>query len=243
MHIRDSVKLRVPASYHVKQQRIDAGNISSTDSLHDALTIGALRQATRRQPLNLASPELRAQVPHVTKMSLPEVEHQVHHMRNCPGKQQRFPDLLRTTAASSRIPELQGWARGRRRRAGHGWAQLGTGARGAVGLGGPGGSVNPISAGDWASWRSSQMQPAAAPPAPETAHGSAAAAAEQHSQQYAEAISLCRALAAAAPLPVVCINPSCESLAEVSEAAAACLLQQGLCWLPLPLLRCGLPDG
>jgi hypothetical protein len=48
------------------------------------------------------------------------------------------------------------------------------------------------------------------------------AAAEQHSQQYAAAISLCRALAAAAPLPVVvCNNPSCGNTEGVSEAAAA----------------------
>jgi hypothetical protein len=49
----------------------------------------------------------------------------------------------------------------------------------------------------------------------------AAAAAEQHSQQYAEALNLCRALAAAAPLPVVCNNPSCENTEGVGEAAAA----------------------
>jgi hypothetical protein len=50
---------------------------------------------------------------------------------------------------------------------------------------------------------------------------SSVTAAEQHSQQYAEAIGLCRALAAAAPLPVVCNNPSCGNLEGVSEAAAA----------------------
>jgi hypothetical protein len=50
---------------------------------------------------------------------------------------------------------------------------------------------------------------------------SSGAAAEQHSQRYAEAISLCRALAAAAPLPVVCNNPDCENTEGVSEAAAA----------------------
>jgi hypothetical protein len=48
-----------------------------------------------------------------------------------------------------------------------------------------------------------------------------AAAAEQHSQQYEAAIGLCRALAAAAPLPVVCNNPSCGTMEGVSEAAAA----------------------
>jgi hypothetical protein len=51
---------------------------------------------------------------------------------------------------------------------------------------------------------------------------STAAAAEQHSQHYTEAIGLCRALAAAAPLPVICNNPSCGNKEGVSEAAAAC---------------------
>jgi hypothetical protein len=46
---------------------------------------------------------------------------------------------------------------------------------------------------------------------------STAAAAEQHSQHYADAIGLCRALVAA----VVCNNPSCENIEGVSEAAAA----------------------
>jgi hypothetical protein len=50
---------------------------------------------------------------------------------------------------------------------------------------------------------------------------STAAAAEQHSQRCVEAIGLCRALAAAAPLPVVCNNPSCGATEGVSEAAAA----------------------
>jgi hypothetical protein len=50
---------------------------------------------------------------------------------------------------------------------------------------------------------------------------STAAAAEQHSRQYAEAIGLCRALAAAAPLPIVCNNPSCGNTEGLSEAAAA----------------------
>uniref|UniRef100_A0A383VLF2 MYND-type domain-containing protein n=1 Tax=Tetradesmus obliquus TaxID=3088 RepID=A0A383VLF2_TETOB len=40
-------------------------------------------------------------------------------------------------------------------------------------------------------------------------------------QQYAAALELCRALAAAAPLPVVCNNPGCDSLDGLSEAAAA----------------------
>jgi hypothetical protein len=50
---------------------------------------------------------------------------------------------------------------------------------------------------------------------------SSAASAEQQSQHYAEAVGLCRALAAAAPLPVVCNNPSCGNMEGVSEAAAA----------------------
>ncbi|KAF6251249.1 hypothetical protein COO60DRAFT_1645254 [Scenedesmus sp. NREL 46B-D3] len=50
---------------------------------------------------------------------------------------------------------------------------------------------------------------------------SSAAAAQQRTQQYEAAIGLCRALAATAPLPVVCNKPSCESLVGVSEAAAA----------------------
>jgi hypothetical protein len=50
---------------------------------------------------------------------------------------------------------------------------------------------------------------------------STAAAAEHLSQQYAEAIGLCRALVAAAPLRVVCNNPSCANTEGVSEAAAA----------------------
>jgi hypothetical protein len=44
---------------------------------------------------------------------------------------------------------------------------------------------------------------------------------QQLQQQYTDTLELCRALAAAAPLPLVCSNPSCESLARVSEAAAA----------------------
>jgi hypothetical protein len=50
----------------------------------------------------------------------------------------------------------------------------------------------------------------------------AAAAAEQHTQQYTAAIELCRALVTAAPITVICNNPSCENLGGVSEAAAAC---------------------
>jgi hypothetical protein len=44
---------------------------------------------------------------------------------------------------------------------------------------------------------------------------------EQIQQQYIDTLELCRALAAAAPLPLLCNNPGCESLARVSEAAAA----------------------
>jgi hypothetical protein len=50
---------------------------------------------------------------------------------------------------------------------------------------------------------------------------SSAAAAAQLSQQYADAIGLCKALAAAAPLPILCNNPSCGNTEGVSEAAAA----------------------
>jgi hypothetical protein len=50
---------------------------------------------------------------------------------------------------------------------------------------------------------------------------STAAEAEQHTQQYAEAVALCRALVAAVPLPVVCNNPRCANTHGVSEAAAA----------------------
>jgi hypothetical protein len=56
---------------------------------------------------------------------------------------------------------------------------------------------------------------------------STAAAAEQLSQQYAEALGLCRALVAASPLPVVCNNPSCENTDGVSEAAAASKARAG----------------
>jgi hypothetical protein len=41
-------------------------------------------------------------------------------------------------------------------------------------------------------------------------------------QLYIDAVALCRALADAAPITVVCNNPNCESLAGVSEAAASC---------------------
>jgi hypothetical protein len=40
-------------------------------------------------------------------------------------------------------------------------------------------------------------------------------------QLYADALQLCRALAAAAPLPLVCNNPGCDNLEGASEAAVA----------------------
>jgi hypothetical protein len=49
-----------------------------------------------------------------------------------------------------------------------------------------------------------------------------ATAAEQLTELYRDAAGLCRTLAAAAPITVVCNNPSCEILAGVSEAAASC---------------------
>jgi hypothetical protein len=50
---------------------------------------------------------------------------------------------------------------------------------------------------------------------------------EMLTKQYAASVDVCRALAAAAPLPVVCNNPSCENPAGVSEAAAASKLCSG----------------
>jgi hypothetical protein len=41
------------------------------------------------------------------------------------------------------------------------------------------------------------------------------------SQLYADALQLCRALVAAAPLPLVCNNPGCDNLEGASEAAVA----------------------
>jgi hypothetical protein len=52
--------------------------------------------------------------------------------------------------------------------------------------------------------------------------GGAAVVMPNIKQQCAVAVKLCRTLVAAAPLPVVCNNPYCESLAGVSEAAASC---------------------
>jgi hypothetical protein len=47
------------------------------------------------------------------------------------------------------------------------------------------------------------------------------------SQLSADALQLCRALVAAAPLPLVCNNPSCDNLAGASEAAVAIKLCAG----------------
>jgi hypothetical protein len=44
----------------------------------------------------------------------------------------------------------------------------------------------------------------------------------QLAEQYADGLGMCRALAAAAPLPVVCNNPECQNLQGASEAAASC---------------------
>jgi hypothetical protein len=41
-------------------------------------------------------------------------------------------------------------------------------------------------------------------------------------QRYADTLGICRALAAAAPLSVVCNNPECQNLQGLSEAAASC---------------------
>jgi hypothetical protein len=46
--------------------------------------------------------------------------------------------------------------------------------------------------------------------------------AEHIDQLYGDALALCRELMAAAPLTVVCNNPSCDNLEGVSEAAACC---------------------
>uniref|UniRef100_A0A383VUG6 MYND-type domain-containing protein n=1 Tax=Tetradesmus obliquus TaxID=3088 RepID=A0A383VUG6_TETOB len=44
---------------------------------------------------------------------------------------------------------------------------------------------------------------------------------EKQGQRCVAVLGLCRQLAAAAPLPLLCNNPSCDNLAGVSEAAAA----------------------
>jgi hypothetical protein len=49
-----------------------------------------------------------------------------------------------------------------------------------------------------------------------------AVATEDAQQLYADAVQLCRTLTEAAPIAVVCNNPSCQNLACVREAALAC---------------------
>jgi hypothetical protein len=77
-----------------------------------------------------------------------------------------------------------------------------------------------------------KLQPtpsAAAGSGPEgTSSSSSSSSSEGHSlpqinvgQMYADAMELCRNIAAAVPLPLVCNNPSCENLAGPSEKAAA----------------------
>jgi hypothetical protein len=51
---------------------------------------------------------------------------------------------------------------------------------------------------------------------------STASEAEPAQLLYKDALQFSRTLTAAAPITVVCNNPSCESLAGVSEAAASC---------------------
>ncbi|KAF6260200.1 hypothetical protein COO60DRAFT_1508062 [Scenedesmus sp. NREL 46B-D3] len=46
-------------------------------------------------------------------------------------------------------------------------------------------------------------------------------------QLYADGLQLCRALVAAAPLPLVCNNPSCENLTGATEAGVATKLCAG----------------
>jgi hypothetical protein len=56
-------------------------------------------------------------------------------------------------------------------------------------------------------------------------NGAAGASSSQQqpdiSQLYADVLQLCRALVAAAPLPLVCNNPGCDNLEGASEAAVA----------------------
>jgi hypothetical protein len=54
----------------------------------------------------------------------------------------------------------------------------------------------------------------------ESLHSGTAAALAQTGEMYVDALQLCRALAAAAPLHGVCNHLGCENLARVSEAAA-----------------------
>jgi hypothetical protein len=55
----------------------------------------------------------------------------------------------------------------------------------------------------------------------QSASGPSNEAMQQMQQQYTDTVELCRSLTAAAPLPLLCNNPGCDSLARVSEAAAA----------------------
>jgi hypothetical protein len=55
----------------------------------------------------------------------------------------------------------------------------------------------------------------------EAARASGAPAAVDVGALYADALQLCRALVAAAPLPLVCNNLICDNLAGLSEAGAA----------------------
>ncbi|KAF6257161.1 hypothetical protein COO60DRAFT_1461322 [Scenedesmus sp. NREL 46B-D3] len=134
MHMHDSFALRVPIRYRVEQQRVDAGNIGHDESLHGALIIDVLRQAGGQPPINFTSCEMRAQVLGVINMSLPDlVERQASHM--CDGNQRRFLAVVRSAAASGRIPELRDWARG--------GAELG--GPGATGAGGGLGDLSALS--------------------------------------------------------------------------------------------------
>jgi hypothetical protein len=58
-------------------------------------------------------------------------------------------------------------------------------------------------------------------------HGSSSMAAGELERCFKESLQLVHTLAAVAPLPVVCNNPSCENLSGVSEAAAACRVCAG----------------
>jgi hypothetical protein len=72
----------------------------------------------------------------------------------------------------------------------------------------------------WPNWRPADMKADHAASAA-GAEG-VGAYAEQLGHVYTDVLGLCRALAAAVQLPVVCNNPSCDNLAGVSDTAAAC---------------------
>uniref|UniRef100_A0A383WQ00 phytol kinase n=1 Tax=Tetradesmus obliquus TaxID=3088 RepID=A0A383WQ00_TETOB len=72
----------------------------------------------------------------------------------------------------------------------------------------------------WPGWRNDVQDSSAADTA-SNEPASSNEAMQQTNQRFTDALELCRALAAAAPLPLVCNNPGCQSLARVSEAAAA----------------------